>query len=261
MQRHLRRKQLVKVWPNIFRPDALIRLHGLDLRCSEQVAVCLGSAAAVHGFDTQGVTALHVLNPLGHQLRCCAGLVVHRRDGVPLVSVKGRQVSAPAWTAIEIAPSLRRPRALATLDAALRSGTCDRVDLIRAAAEQAGRRGILTARELIPLARHEAESPMESEARLAMIDGGLPEPVLQYAIVDHDGQVWRLDFAWPDRKLAVEYDGFDWHSTPEHLRRDRQKKAALQELGWRVLSIVGDDVRRQPTTMVRRIGVLLRQAA
>ncbi|CAN5533919.1 hypothetical protein BH09ACT7_BH09ACT7_13370 [soil metagenome] len=98
---------------------------------------------------------------------------------------------------------------------------------------------------------------MESEARLVMLDGGLPEPLLQYEIVDHDGRLWRVDFLWPEQKVIVEYDGFDWHSSPEHLRRDRQKRAALQELGWRLISIVSDDVRRTPTAMVRRIGVAL----
>jgi hypothetical protein len=151
---------------------------------------------------------------------------------------------------------------LATLDAALRSQACDRNDLLAAARAQAGRRGIVTVRNLIPLARPEAESPMESEARLVMLDGGLPEPLVQYEIVDRDGRLWRVDFAWPDCRLAVEYDGFDWHSSPEALRRDRQKRAALEEIGWRVMSIVSDDVRRNPDVLVRRIDArLLRTAA
>ena len=256
MQRQLRRGQLVKLWPNIYSQgstDLFARLSGLDLRCGEPVAVCLGTAAAAFGFDTEDVPDLHVLNPAGHQLRSRAGLVVHRRDGAPLTVFRGRPLTTPGWTAVEVARGLRRPRALATLDAALRTGTCDVDDLLRAATHQAGRRGIVIVRELIPLARPQAESPMESEARLVMVDGGLPEPVLQYEIIDRDGVLWRVDFAWPELRLAVEYDGFDWHSSPQHLRRDRRKRAALQDLGWRVLSIVNDDVRRRPTELVRRI--------
>jgi very-short-patch-repair endonuclease len=98
---------------------------------------------------------------------------------------------------------------------------------------------------------------MESEARLVMTDAGLPEPILQYEVIDRDGRLWRLDFAWPGHMVAVEYDGFEWHSSPEHLRRDRQKRAALQELGWRTIYVVSDDVRRTPAAMVRRIGVAL----
>jgi hypothetical protein len=261
LQRLQRKRQLVRIWPGIYGeadPDHLTRLRGLDLRCGTPVAACLGTAAAMFGFDTEGITALHVLNPPGNLLRDCPGLVVHRREGAPLTIVGGRRLTAPAWTAVEVARGLRRPRALATLDAALRSGRCETRDLMSAAARQAGRRGIVTVRELIPLARSQAESPMESEARLVMIDGGLPEPTLQYEIIDRDGLRWRVDFAWPAVKVAVEYDGFDWHSSPEHLRRDRQKRAALQELGWRTVYVVADDVRRHPIEMVRRVGVQLR---
>jgi hypothetical protein len=260
MQRRLRSSELVRIFPGIYSlgaADVFTRLRGLDVRCGEQVAVCLSTAAAMFGFDTEDVTELHVLNPQGHLLREYAGLKVHRREGAPLASYQGRPLTTPSWTAVEVARSLRRPRALATLDAALRSRGCDRRDLVAAAKAQAGRRGIVVVRELIPLARPEAESPMESEARLVMLDGGLPEPVLQYEIMDRDGRLWRVDFAWPDRRLAVEFDGFDWHSSREALRNDRQKRAALEEIDWRVLSIVSDDVRRHPDVMVRRIDAQL----
>lgn len=264
LRRHLRRDEIVKVWPNIYslgEPNVRTKLRGLDLRCGEPVAACLHTAAQAYGFGTEDVTDLHVLNPAGRRLRDQPGLVVHRRHGVPLTTLRGRLLTPAAWTAVEVARSLERPRALATLDAALRSGTCDRDALWMSADAQVARRGIVIARELIALARPGAESPMESEARLVMIDGGLPEPVLQYEIIDRDGRCWRVDFAWPEQKLAVEYDGFDFHSSAEHLRRDRQKRAALQELGWIVLSIVCDDVRQQPSRMVRRIDAHLRRAA
>lgn len=264
MQRRLRSGELVRIYPGIYSlgtPDVQTRLRGLDLRCGESVIVCLGTAAVMFGFDTEGVTDLHVLNPTGHLLRDHDGLKVHRRDGAQLTSFAGRRLTAPAWTAVEVARSLRRPRALATLDAALRSGTCDRRQLRLAAKAQCGRRGIVAVRELIALARPEAESPMESEARLVMVDGGLPDPLLQYEILDRDGLVWRVDFAWPNQRLAVEYDGFDWHSSPAALRRDRHKRAALEEVGWRVLSIVSDDVRRRPEVMLRRIDAHLTRTA
>lgn len=85
---------------------------------------------------------------------------------------------------------------------------------------------------------------MESEARLAMHDCGVPSPELQYEIFDRRGKLWRVDFAWPQQLLAVEYDGYDWHSGPDDFTKDRQKRAALIELGWSVMSIVADDVRR-----------------
>jgi len=235
-----------------------LRLAGLDLSSGATVPVCLGTAAEVYGFNTERIPDLHVLNPPGGQIRCADGLVVHRREGAPLVLVNGRPVTAPAWTAVEAARALRRPRALATLDAALRSGTCGRVELWQAALQQAGRRGIVAVRELIPLADGLAESPMESEARLAMIDGGLPMPQLQYEVIDGNGDLRRLDFAWPDQRVAVEYDGVDWHSEPDVLRRDRRRRAALGAVGWVVISIVFEDVRYRAWEFVARIDGQLR---
>ncbi|BBZ32899.1 hypothetical protein AWB99_11800 [Mycolicibacterium confluentis] len=265
LQLMLRTGVLVKVWPGVYglgERDLQMRLRGLDLRAGEPVVMCLSTAAAAFGFDTEDDTTVHVLNPMGHHLRNSAGLAVHRRDGAPLTTLNGRPTTTAAWTAIELSRALLRPRALACLDAALRSGTVDVPELVHAADAQHGRRGIVHVRELIPLARRKSESQMESEARLAMHDGGLPEPELQYEVVDRLGRVWRLDFAWPDVRIAVEYEGFDWHSTPEQLRHDREKRAALLDIDWVVLSITADDVRRQPSAMNDRIGQLLvRRAA
>jgi hypothetical protein len=236
-------------------------LRGLDLACGEAVAICLGTAAQAYGFDTESTTELHVLNPPGgHQMRPADGLVVHRRDGAPLTTLAGRPATTAAWTAIEVARSLPRRRALATLDAALRSGSCDPRALQSAVAAQGGRRGIAGVRRLLAFADGKAESPMESEARLVMIDGGLPTPVLQHEVIDARGRLRRLDFAWPEQWVAAEYDSDQWHAGADALRRDREKLAALQDLGWTVVPIVADDVRRRPQVLVDRIGGHLSRA-
>lgn len=254
---------LERMWQGVYclgEPTDELRLRGLDLASGKKVAVCLGTAAAMHGFDTESPPDLHVLNPPGGQLRSADGLMVHRRDGAPLTVVDGRYATAPAWTAVEVARALRRPRAIATLDAALRSGTCTRADLWRAALEQAGRRGIVNVRNLIPLADERAESPMESEARLVMLDGGLPVPELQYEIRDGNGQLRRVDFAWTEQGVAVEYDSMDWHGNPDALLNDRRRTAALMAVGWVVIAIVFDDVRHRQGEMVARINTQLRHA-
>ena len=252
-----------RIWHGVYsRGDADHgrRLRGLDLACGEAVAVCLGTAAATYGFDTENTAELHVLNPVRHQIRSTDGLIVHRRDGAPLALVAGRPTTTAGWTAVEVARALPRGRALATLDAALRSGSCSTADLQHAVMAQAGRRGIVRVRALLACVDPRAESPMESEARLVMIDGGLPTPVLQHEIVDSRGRLRRLDFAWPDEMVAAEYDSEAWHSGPEALRRDREKLAAVQDLGWTVVPIIADDVRRRPQLLINRIDAHLRNA-
>jgi hypothetical protein len=262
LEAHLNCGALQKIWHGIYGRDEVttaLRLSGLDLATGTTVAACMGTAAAAYGFDTERTADLHVLEPGGRRLRSTDGLVVHRREGAPLARVGGRTATAPAWTALEVARGLRRPRALATLDAALRSATCSRYELNSAVELQSGRRGIVKVRELLGLASPLAESPMESEARLVMLDGGLPPPVLQYELVDTQGRIWRLDFAWPEYRVAAEYDGVDWHSGPDAFRRDRRRSAALQELGWLIVPIIAEDVRHRAGELIRRLDTYLRR--
>jgi hypothetical protein len=258
----LRTGVLQRIWKGIYclgEPDDWTRLRGLDLAAGALVPVCLGTAASLYGFDTENPKDLHVLNPPRSHLRHADGLVIHRRGGAPLTVTEGRPATAPAWTAIEVARSLRRPRAFATLDAALRSSSCDRVELVRAIAMQAGRRGVVQVRDLLPLADPRSESSMESEARLVMIDGGLPTPELQYEIIDGHGQLRRLDFAWPQYRVAAEYDGMDWHSGADAMLANRKRTSALMDINWTVIPIIHDDVRRHPDDLVARIDGQLRR--
>jgi hypothetical protein len=217
------------------------------------------SAASLYGFDIDPDGRLHVLDP-GVRIRPTADVMVHQRVGAPLRMVGDRLATAPAWTAVEVARTLRRPRALAVLDAALGSGLCTAAELASAVAEQKGRRGIVKVRDLLIHADARAESPMESEARLVFIDGGLPLPELQFEIVDCRGRLWRVDFAWPDFGVVAEYESMEWHATPEALKHDRMKVASLQEVGWTSVPLVVDDVRRHPLDLVARMWTMFERA-
>ena len=252
---HLVKKgELIRVRHGVYgtsEPDWRGCLSALDAHLGQPAVACMGTAAALYGFDTEGRTAVHILDP-GVRVRPTVGVMVHQRLGAPLQRVQGRLATAPAWTAVEVARTLTRPRALATLDAALRSGWCTRADLETAIDEQKGRRGIVAVRALAPLADGRAESAMESEARLVMIDGGLPRPELQFVITGSD-QSWRVDFAWPDHGLVAEYDSIEWHAGPLQMVRDKVRFAAIQQLGWTVIPIVASDVRVHPRRLVERI--------
>jgi hypothetical protein len=246
---------LVRVWYGVYAAQELNllgRLAALDIFMGRQAVACMDTAAVLHGFDTENTTAIHVLDP-GVRMRPTVGLMVHQRHGAPLQRVQGRLATSPAWTAVEVARQLRRPRALATLDAALRSMQCTRNEIERAVAEQRGRRGIVAVRDLLPFADGRAESAMESEARLVMLDRGLPLPELQYTICGRNGELWRVDFAWPEVRLAAEYESIDWHAGRDEMLRDKARWAKIQELGWTIIPIVVDDVRREPDSLAKRI--------
>ena len=252
---------LVRVWHGVYargEPDLVRKLAALDIVTGRETVASMGTAAALYGFDTENTTAIHILDP-GVGTRSTTGLVVHQRVGAPTRLVASRLATAPAWTAVEVARQLRRPRALATLDAALRSRWCTADELERAVRDQRGRRGIAAVRRLLPFADGRAESAMESEARLVMIDHGLPLPELQYTIHGSDGRRWRVDFAWPDARVAAEYDSVEWHAGRSEMLKDKTRFAGVQEAGWTVVPIIVDDIRRRPARLAQRLDSHLRR--
>lgn len=247
--------KLIRVWYGVYmanEPDLIGRLTALDVFMGRHAVACMATAATLHGFNTEPTNAIHVLDP-GVRMRPTVGLMVHQRTGARIQRVAGRLATTPAWTAVEVARQLRRPRALATLDAALHSMTCSHNDIAQAVREQRGRRGIVAVRQLLPFADGRAESAMESEARLVMIEHGLPAPELQYVIHGHNGELWRVDFAWPQALLAAEYESIEWHAGRDEMLRDKMRWACIQELGWTIIPIVVHDVRLTPGRLAARI--------
>lgn len=256
---HVKAGRLVRVCHGVYiatEPDVFDRLAALELMTGQRLVACMGTAAGLYGFDTENTSRVHVLDP-GIRMRPSRELMVHQRIGASLRRVEDRLATAPPWTAIEVARTLWRPRALATLDAALHIGACTTGELQAAIREQKGRRGIVKVRELIAYADGRAESPMESEARLVFIDGRLPTPELQYRIVDRDGDEWRVDFAWPEARIAAEYDSLQWHMSREGLLHDRLKTARLQECGWTSIPMTVNDIRADPLGLIARINTHL----
>ena len=70
---------LVRVWYGIYaaqHPNLLGRLAALDIFMGRHAVACMGTAAALHRFDTENTTAIHVLDP-GVRMRPTVGLMVH----------------------------------------------------------------------------------------------------------------------------------------------------------------------------------------
>src|SRR5688572_18937929 len=117
-------------------------------------------------------------------------------------------------------------------------------------------RGCRRAREAAARADGLAESPQETRLRLVLLASALPPPVAQHTVRDVDGRfVARVDFAWPEQRLAVEYQGA-WHGQLQNVVRDRTRLNRLTAAGWRVVFVTAADMRR-PAQLLTRIAAAL----
>jgi very-short-patch-repair endonuclease len=76
----------------------------------------------------------------------------------------------------------------------------------------------------------------EPEVRIAqlLVAAGLPAPVHQHR-VQVNGRTRRLDLAYPEWMVAIEYDGWAYHSQRTAFDADRTRGNELELLGWTVL--------------------------
>jgi very-short-patch-repair endonuclease len=208
-------------------------------------AVLWGVDLALAGDDVE-VTLPPGVNPRRHAgLRVRRALIGSehrtRRGGVP--------VTMPAATAVRVAAVLPGDDAVVAVDRLIATGVVD-LEPIRALAAGATGRGSARARTVVGLADGLAESPQETRLRLLLGRSELPAPVAQFR-VRVDGQVRaRVDFAWPDRKLALEYDGL-WHGESGQFVKDRRRLNALTAAGWRVIFVTAADLHRPGELLVR----------
>jgi hypothetical protein len=193
--------------------------------------------------------------PEHHPVRV-AGLRV-RRSRLPdgwVCRRRGVAVTTPEATAVRVAAAPPRDEGVVAVDRLVASGVAA-LGPVRGLAAAARGPGSARAREACRLADGLAESPQETRVRLVMARGGLPEPVAQYVVRDAQGFVARVDFAWPEHRVAVEYDGA-WHAEPGQFARDRQRLNRLQAAGWRVVFVTAADLHR-PGELVARVAAAL----
>lgn len=120
-------------------------------------------------------------------------------------------------------------------------------------AKQAGRRGVRKARMALPLLSDRSESRPESVLRVILELGGLPHPQINHEIVlTQTGSLVRTDFAFPDQKVLLEYQG-DYHRIrKDQWRKDMTRRRMLGADGWKVIELNADDLKH-PATLVSQI--------
>lgn len=161
--------------------------------------------------------------------------------------VRGCRVTSPERTAWDLVRRLDLVEGVVVLDAlgGLRiPGTSPLTwaDLRARREREPGARGCRRLEQALSLADPRAESPMETRLRLLLVRAGLPAPEVQYELLDEHGfAVARFDLAYPDLRLAIEYDGRG-HLSREYSFDDRWRDGTTADAGWHTMRFGYDDV-------------------
>jgi very-short-patch-repair endonuclease len=226
-------------------------------------AIAGRSAAALYGAgNVSDKDAVEVVVPRHARFGPVAGLHVHTGGLAPdeVRELQGVRTTTPARTCWDIAQWLDTVEAVVVIDMLLRSRLVTVADLEAIAAARKGTRGWRRLLWAVTLADAGAESPQETRLRVRLVLGGVPRPVTQYVIERRGTFVARVDLAWPEHKVAVEYDGV-WHAAGEQIHRDRRRLNRVLGAGWVVLHVTAQRLRDDFDGFVAELKAALRQAS
>jgi hypothetical protein len=190
---------------------------------------------------------------LRHRRRKSTGVTWHEswhlseRD---VTEIEGIPCTRPVRTFLDLGGVLRPDELETVLNEGIRRNLLS-VPAIGRRLEELGplRRGATVVRAVLDrhiLGQRVPESVLETRFLQLLRSAGLPEPVPQFDVLLGDGARARIDFAYPERRLAIELDGAAYHSGQLAQKRDRKRDTHLGALGWRVLRFDWEDVTSAP---------------
>jgi hypothetical protein len=246
-------KEVIPVWRGVLVEgtrllDPWTRASAALLTAGPRAVVSGVTAAHLHGCRAVESPATHILVPYGCETRSRDGLVVHRGRAFieDAVELDGVRVLPLDRVVADMLCTLPARDALALADEALGLAG-DSADMFRKRValrieRRHDPRGTVRAAGLLDLTSEGVDSPAESWLRLMIVEQGLPVPEVNWPIRDLDGRLlYRLDLAWPQLRITLEYDGWAAHAGRE--AEDRARRADLEARGWIVLVVRKEDLR------------------
>lgn len=179
-------------------------------------------------------------------------------DGVPVLD--------PLSTALTLARELSHEHLVQVLDALLtpsrwypelrlpRAPTQPHAtaeQLVAFVARCSGLAGVTALRAAAADARAGVDSRFETITRLLIVEAGLPEPVV-HPLVIIDGIEMHPDLAYPELKIAIEYEG-DGHREEKQWGVDIDRYARLEAAGWINVRVTKAHMARRGAHFIERV--------
>ena len=89
------------------------------------------------------------------------------------------------------------------------------------------------------------ESPMETQLLWLLRQLGFPPPVPQYEVRHHGEFIGRLDAAYPEQCVGLEYQSYEHHLGKSALDGDNARRRKFKNIGWDVLEVTPKDLHNR----------------
>ena len=229
-------KQLRRVYRGVYTQDDLDEmgwLHAAVLAMGPGAALSHASALLLLGLHDNPPAEIHVSVPRGGGRGQREGIVPHRRTTIERWRAHGIPVTSPAqslkdarlpphelYHALDRAANLGYPLTL-PLDAVVR---------------------------LQRTTRGTTKSPAEAAFVLLCAQRQIPRP-----LVNHHLNGFETDFHWPEHRLVVEVDGYEFHKEREQFEEDRRRGMIHAAAGYTVIRVSASQVMHTPDLVVAAV--------
>ncbi|MBC3191637.1 type IV toxin-antitoxin system AbiEi family antitoxin domain-containing protein [Pseudonocardia sp. C8] len=240
-------------YPGIYRDGShrfgpRARIRAVALWGGESGTVAGPAAAWWYGLLDCAPAIVTLILPRTTSRRPRRGVCVRRRDleAADRAVHDGIALTARPLTVLEAATAI--PDGAAFLDRALQRRWVTFDAVYAAWCRACGATGSAQVRRLLVAAADRAAS--EAERRLVRLlrDAGIGGWELGYRFGPYE-----LDLAFPAARVAVEFDGWAWHTDVARFRNDRRKGNELVLAGWTLLRVTWHDLETAPGRVLAQI--------
>jgi very-short-patch-repair endonuclease len=132
-------------------------------------------------------------------------------------------------------------------------GVCTVGQLVEMATAWRGRPGASRLAWATTRIRVGVDSRPETLLRLLLVGARLPEPVVNHPVAVRAGLVLHPDLAYPDRRLALEYEGRDHLTDPDVAEVDIERRELFAEASWRTIRVTAPQLFIHRDALVARV--------
>jgi hypothetical protein len=229
-------------------------------RASAAVMACGPGAALSH----RSALALWDLAPwpwtmavIAARMHARPGIALHRSTrllGRDFRRENGIRVTSPARTLLDCAPLLSRKAVPRAVNEALRRKLVRRHDLADVVERFPRHPGAGRLAEFAKSKGGPTRSGWEDDFPAFCRHFGLPEPVMAAKVSG-----WEVDALFPDEKVIVELDGWDFHSSRESFESDRERDASTLAAGCVTVRVTWERMTERAAREATRLHAILNQ--